>query len=92
MYIYAFKEQKNNTITSFKKLVSCSEGYRNVSGLTNCSALPNRVNSEDSERSSCIFELDQLGDCAEYPYGYVIQPGLQQFIQPCFLLKFNKVR
>ena len=65
------------------------DGYRNSSGLVNCSGLPNTVNPAGEE--SCLFELSQLGECADYPYGYVIQPGTRQLIEPCFHLKFNKV-
>lgn len=63
------------------------DGYQNGEGLVDCSAMENAVNNGTE---SCLFDLAELGECAEYPYGYVLQPGLK-LIEPCFLLKFNKI-
>jgi len=40
---------------------------------------------------NCLFELIELGECGVYPYGYVVTPGPKKLIEPCLLLKFNKV-
>ncbi len=66
----------------------CSDGYQSSSGLVNCSDRENTVNTGEE---SCLFDLAQLGKCAQYPYGYVVQPGPDTLIEPCLLLKFNKV-
>jgi len=35
------------------------------------------------------FDLSELGECGEYPYGYISTGG--QPIKPCIFLKFNKI-
>jgi hypothetical protein len=40
---------------------------------------------------NCLFDLSALGECGLYPYGYVVTPGPKKLIEPCLLLKFNKV-
>lgn len=38
-----------------------------------------------SKLKPCFFDVKSLGNCGKAPYGYTIP------IQPCVLIKFNKV-
>lgn len=39
---------------------------------------------------ACKFDFEMLGDCKDFPYGFV-NPGENGFINPCIYLKFNKI-
>jgi len=65
--------------------------YTNVTGLKTCEG--NEVNTGDS---GCIFDTVVLNECANFPYGYVInetttEVGESRFIEPCIFLKLNKI-
>jgi hypothetical protein len=64
------------------------DGYQAGPGLVDCSGMNNTVNPGPE---NCLFDLSALGECGLYPYGYVVTPGPKKLIEPCLLLKFNKV-
>jgi sodium/potassium-transporting ATPase subunit beta len=43
-----------------------------------------------SGEASCEFDVATLGDCSKFPYGYQLEGGQQQ-VQPCVLLKINRI-
>jgi len=64
------------------------EKYDNKTGLYDC-------NENKHDHGRCIFNLEDLGECATYPYGYFLTPedkenGLE-YVQPCILLKLNRI-
>jgi hypothetical protein len=42
------------------------------------------------QAGKCLFNLQDLGDCTNYPYGFLISGG-DKYIRPCIFLKFNKI-
>lgn len=60
-----------------------SENYNNKTGLTECQG-------GDANDGKCLFNLADLGECATYPYGFLLN-GDDKFVKPCIFLKFNKI-
>jgi len=64
--------------------------YNETTGLEKCEK--NEVNTT----AKCSFDTEVLEECANYPYGYVInktstEVGGSKFIEPCIFLKLNKI-
>lgn len=68
------------------------EKYENVTGLQNCDG----EQGEITDGRSCIFDLAVLGECADFPYGFVsnedsAELGESKYAEPCIFVKFNKI-
>merc|ERR1711973_298230 len=59
------------------------------SGMADCTDEPNAPRNEDQK--SCIFDVMSLGECADFPYGYLINLESHNVVELCFLLKLNKL-
>jgi len=57
--------------------------YDDASDLEDCSGA-----FDEKNRKNCVFEKANLGPCAEYPYGMLVDNGE---IKPCFYLKLNRI-
>jgi len=57
--------------------------YENKTGLVDCPDNPG------TNAGKCIFDLTQLQECKDKPYGYL--PDGSGAINPCMLLKLNKI-
>ena len=44
----------------------------------------------EADQPSCQFQVEDLGRCGVYPYGYTIDLTSHNVVEPCFLLKLNK--
>jgi len=64
--------------------------YNSTAGLTDCDD-ENRVRGHGE--LGCKFDLSELGDCQEFPYGFVQDPDDpdDSGISPCFFFKLNKI-
>jgi len=60
--------------------------YNSTKGLREC-----ETNEINNENQGCIFDMGSLGECAEFPYGYVGNESTQSFAEPCIFVKFNKI-
>jgi len=63
--------------------------YKDTAGLEDCSNSSNKIRGEDE--SGCQFDTSQLEKCEQFPYGYVVDFRSHNIVEPCFLLKLNKV-
>jgi len=66
-----------------KRMEIFLETYKNKTGLVTCADNPG------TNAGKCEFDLSVLGECAEKPYGYL--PNGAGKIEPCMLLKLNKI-
>jgi len=79
--------EKNIDYAERMKLFFDKSNYTVTEGLVNCEN--NAVRGDDEPR--CIFDTTvELGECANYPYGYVSKAA-GQYVAPCIFLKFNKI-
>jgi len=67
--------------------------YDNIEGLKTCGQ---GTEGEFTDHRSCIFDLSVLGECAEFPYGYVAggdsaELEKSKYAEPCIFVKFNKI-
>jgi len=67
--------------------------YKITDGMKNCEE---GSEGEFTDHRSCIFDLSVLGECAEYPYGFLAggenaQLGSSKYAEPCLFVKFNKI-
>jgi len=61
--------------------------YSNTTGLQDCEA--NEINAGGQ---GCKFDVGTLGDCKDFPYGYIAGNGTKSdMAEPCVFLKFNKI-
>jgi len=58
--------------------------YKNTTGLSECST------GDEKNHGKCLFNQQDLGDCMNYPYGFLLSGG-DKYIRPCIFLKFNKI-
>jgi len=69
------------------------ELYKNTTDLDfNCTK--NEI--YDGDENGCVFDLAVLQECANWPYGYVIDEnatalGESRYAEPCIFLKLNKI-
>jgi hypothetical protein len=40
--------------------------------------------------SQTLLNLKELGDCMDYPYGYLLSWGVDKYIRPCIFLYINQ--
>lgn len=60
--------------------------YENTTGTRDCpdgSASP-------MDEDACRFDIGVLGECAQFPYGFV-SPSVTTTVRPCLLLKINRI-
>jgi len=69
--------------TRMKKFM---DKYEDTTGLQDC-----ETNEINSAGDGCIFDVSTLGDCKEFPYGFVGNESVNSFAEPCIFLKFNKI-
>jgi len=67
--------------------------YEDVEGMRSCEE---GEEGEFPDHRSCIFDLAVLGECADFPYGYVAggnssKLGGSVYAEPCIFIKFNKI-
>ena len=73
-------------------MISLLDKYNVSSGtsLVDCGAEPNEVRPLD--KANCQFDIEEaLGECGEWPFGYVVDRMNTNYAQPCIILKLNKV-
>lgn len=56
--------------------------YSDTAGLVDC------TENHPDDRGKCLFKKETLGECSQFPYGFLPEGGN---IQPCFFLKLNKI-
>merc|ERR1712215_411245 len=60
------------------------EKYQDTTGMQDC-----ETNEINTGAQSCKFDVDSLGDCRDFPYGYLGNETSNA--EPCIFLKFNKI-
>lgn len=60
--------------------------YENKTETRDC---PNDQLSKE-DRDACSFDINALGPCSQFPYGFVSPDGRSQ-VEPCILLKINRI-
>jgi len=63
--------------------------YENTTDLADCTDSENTM--READQPSCQFQVEDLGRCGVYPYGYTIDLTSHNVVEPCFLLKLNKL-
>jgi len=58
--------------------------------MEDCTNSPNTPRT--SSQRSCVFDTMSLEECANFPYGYLVNLETHNVVEPCFLLKLNKLR
>merc|ERR1712128_108871 len=82
-----FEGEGDRNIDYSVRMKKFMDKYEETTGLRDCEE--NEINSENQ---GCKFDLATLGECAEYPYGYVGKnDSAESFAAPCIFLKFNKI-
>jgi len=82
-----FEGEGDRNIDYSVRMKKFMDKYEETTGLRDCEE--NEINTENQ---GCKFDLATLGECAEYPYGYVGKnDSAESFAQPCIFLKFNKI-
>jgi len=76
----------NKNIDYAVRMKKFMDKYDDTEGLRDC-----EENEINSEAQGCIFDVSTLGECAEFPYGYVGNESTNSFAEPCVFLKFNKI-
>jgi len=74
-----------------KRMDMYLEGYNNKTGLMDCS--PDQKEICAMAHGRCLFDMTQLGECQNYPYGYSVEVDSNgdEMIAPCIFLKLNKI-
>jgi len=78
VYFNKNKERNLVTIIFILEYNKSKENYRTVTECNNESSIASNI-------KPCFFDVENLGICGQPPYGYT-DP-----LQPCVLIKFNKV-
>lgn len=73
---------KNNHITIFTWFFNLEYDKDKSKYNINCQ---NEITENYDKEKPCFFDINDLGECSKPPYGYA-KP-----LQPCVLIKFNKV-
>lgn len=60
--------------------------FKNMSEIRECD--DSAAGQEGME--ACKFDVSALGDCAQFPYGYLVADG-EDTVAPCVLLKVNRI-
>jgi len=69
------------------------EKYQDTESMKSCT---DGEEGEFTDHRSCIFDLSVLGECSEFPYGYVAGGDSSEiegsrYAEPCIFVKFNKI-
>merc|ERR1711887_502325 len=74
----------NKNIDYAVRMRKFMEKYQDTTGMQDC-----ETNEINTGAQSCKFDVDSLGDCRDFPYGYVGNETSNA--EPCIFLKFNKI-
>merc|ERR1712212_566412 len=74
----------NKNIDYAVRMKKFMDKYDDTTGLQDC-----ETNEIDTGAQGCKFDVGTLGDCRDFPYGYVGNETSNA--EPCIFLKFNKI-